>query len=73
MSIFERSVTCSSFSRNCTHILTRTQVEKFEDMFLVKIASKITSLNDKAFKTKKPDKPFSSYYSKSQGYAVQFV
>ena len=42
MSIFERSVTCSFF-RNCTHILTRTQGEKFEDMFLVKIASKGTS------------------------------
>ena len=32
------------FSRNCTHILTRTQGKKFEDMFLVKIASKGTSL-----------------------------
>ena len=30
--------------RNCTHILTRTQGKKFEDMFLVKIASKGTSL-----------------------------
>ena len=45
MSIFERSVTCSFFFRNCTHILTRTQREKFEDMFLVKIASKETSLS----------------------------
>ena len=33
------------FFRNCTHILTRTQGEKFEDMFLVKIASRGTSLN----------------------------
>ena len=32
------------FLRNCTHILTRTQGEKVEDMFLVKIASKGTSL-----------------------------
>ena len=32
------------FSRNCTYVLTRTQGEKFEDMFLVKIASKGTSL-----------------------------
>ena len=32
------------FFRNCTHILTRTQREKSEDMFLVKIASKGTSL-----------------------------
>ena len=32
------------FFRNCTHILTRTQGKKFEDMFLVKIASKGTSL-----------------------------
>ena len=32
------------FFRNCTHILTRTQGKKFEDMFLVKIASKRTSL-----------------------------
>ena len=31
------------FFRNCSHILTRTQGEKFEDMFLVKIASKKTS------------------------------
>ena len=30
------------FFRNCTHILT--QGKKFEDMFLVKIASKRTSL-----------------------------
>ena len=32
------------FFRNCTHILTRTKGKKFEDMFLVKIASKGTSL-----------------------------
>ena len=32
------------FFRNCTHILTRTPGKKFEDMFLVKIASKGTSL-----------------------------
>ena len=31
--------------RNCTHILTKTKGEKFEDMFLVRIASKGTSLN----------------------------
>ena len=31
------------FYRNCTHILTRTQGGKFEDMFLVKIASQGTS------------------------------
>ena len=35
------------FFRNCTHILTRTQGKKFEDMFLVKIASKRTSLKSK--------------------------
>ena len=33
------------FSRNCTYILTRTRGKKFENMFLVKIASKGTSLN----------------------------
>ena len=33
------------FFRNCTHILTRTQEKKFEDTFIVKIASKGTSLN----------------------------
>ena len=32
------------FFRNCTHILTRTQGKKYEDMFLVKIASKGTFL-----------------------------
>ena len=37
------------FFRNCTHILTRTQGKKFEDMFLVKIASKGTSLNAVSF------------------------
>ena len=37
------------FFRNCTHILTRTQGGKFEDMFLVKIASKGTSLYQKRF------------------------
>ena len=45
MSIFERSVTCS----NCTHILTRTQGKKLQDMFLVKIANKGTSLHDLCF------------------------
>ena len=30
--------------RDCTYILTRTQGGKFEDMFLVKIASKGNSL-----------------------------
>ena len=34
------------FFRNCTHILTRTQGEKFEDMLLVKVASKGTSLRN---------------------------
>ena len=34
------------FFRNCTHILKRTQGEKLEDMFLIKIASKRTSLNE---------------------------
>ena len=43
MSIFEMSVTCSFF-RNWTHILTRNRGEKFENMFLVKITSKGTSL-----------------------------
>ena len=43
MSIFQRSVTCSFFFKNCSHILTRTWWKKFEDMFLVKIASKGTS------------------------------
>ena len=33
-----------AFFRNCTHILTRTQGKEFEGMFLVKIASKGTSL-----------------------------
>ena len=32
------------FFKNCTHILTRTQGEKFGDMFLFKIASKGTFL-----------------------------
>ena len=32
------------FFRNCTNILIRTQGEKFEDMFFVKIASKGTFL-----------------------------
>ena len=43
------------FFRNCTHILTRTQGTTFEDMFLIKIASKGTSLMMN-----------SSYHSKSQ-------
>ena len=34
------------FFRNYTDILTRSQGKKFEDMLLVKIASKGTSLND---------------------------
>ena len=32
------------FFRNRTHILTRTQGKKLEDVFLIKIASKVTSL-----------------------------
>ena len=43
MFVFERSVTCSFFSRNCTHILTRSQWKRLS-MFLVIIASKGTSL-----------------------------
>ena len=37
------------FFRNCTHISTTTQGKKFEDMFLVKIASQGTSLNIEFF------------------------
>ena len=43
MSIFRKSVTCS-FVRSCTHILTKDKGKKFEDTFLVKIASKGTFL-----------------------------
>ena len=32
------------FTRNCTYILTRTQGENFENIFLVKKANKGTSL-----------------------------
>ena len=41
---FSKVSNIQGFFRNCTHILTRTQGEKFEDMFLIKIASKGTSL-----------------------------
>ena len=34
----------SIFFANCTHLLTRTQEKKFEDVFLVKIANKGTTL-----------------------------
>ena len=37
------------FFRNCAHILTRAKGKKFEDMFLVKIASKGTSLKQRTF------------------------
>ena len=37
------------FFRNCTHMLKRTQRKKFEDIFLVKIASKGTSLIPDSF------------------------
>ena len=46
MSICERSVTCSFLFKNCTHILIRTQKKKFEDLFLVIIANKGTSLSE---------------------------
>ena len=39
LSIFEKLVTCRSFA-NCTHLLTRTQEKKSEEMFLVKIENK---------------------------------
>ena len=42
------------FFMNCTHILTRTQGEKFEDMFLVKIASKGTSLKLDSHNCRRP-------------------
>ena len=42
------------FVRNCTHILTRTQGKKFEDMFLFKIASKGTSLSTGKCKILRP-------------------
>ena len=38
------------FFRTCTYILTRTQGKKFEDMFLIKIASKGASLKQGAMK-----------------------
>ena len=44
MPILERSVPCSFFFRNCTHILTRMQGESLR-MFRVKIANKGTSLS----------------------------
>ena len=37
------------FFRNCTQLLTRTQWKKFEDMFLIRIANKGTSLKDDQF------------------------
>ena len=43
MSIFERSVTCSFFQELYSHI-DKNSGEKFEDMFLGKIANKGTSL-----------------------------
>ena len=43
MSIFQRSVTCSFFPELYSHI-DKNSGEKFEDMFLVKIESKETSL-----------------------------
>ena len=45
MSTFERSVTCSFFLELYSHI-DKNSGEKFEDMFLVKIASKGPSLKE---------------------------
>ena len=44
------------FFRNCTHIMTRTQGEKFEDMILVKIANKGTSLTEDPMQAEKSNK-----------------
>ena len=44
MSIFQRSITCSFFPELYLHIY-KNSGEKFEDMFLVKIAHKGTSLS----------------------------
>ena len=41
---FSKAGSMQFFFRNCIHILTKTQGKKFEDMFLVKITSKGTSL-----------------------------
>ena len=56
-----------SFFRNCTHILTGTQGGKFEDMFLVKIARKGTSLRNSYFTT--IWKLFSKIFIRSGKYA----
>ena len=45
MYIFERSVTCSLFQELYSHI-DKNSGEKFENMFLVKITSKRTFLNE---------------------------
>ena len=45
MSIFERSATCGFFQELDLHI-NKNSGGKIEDMFLVKIASKVTSFNN---------------------------
>ena len=40
------------FFANCTHLLTRTQDKKFEDVFLAKIANTGTLLIFSKFKSK---------------------
>ena len=37
--LFSWLVECRFFFANCTSLLTKTQEEKFEDVFLIKIAS----------------------------------
>ena len=44
MFIFERSLTCGFFQELYSHV-DKNSGEKFEDMFLVKIGSKGTSIN----------------------------
>ena len=58
------------FFRNCTHILTRTQGKKFEDMFLVKIASKGTSLNILSQAVLGPTHRFAHFFLRGLTYFV---
>ena len=52
MSVFERSVTCSFFQELYSHI-DKNSGEKSEDMFLVKVANKGTSLRSSEIKIEK--------------------
>ena len=64
MSIFERSVKCSFFFQELYSHIDKKSREMYEDMFLVKVANKGTSLSDLFVNELSPSFNFISHKAK---------